>query len=176
MAHEVDVVVLSGNPKVGSRTLRVGEAVAAEIERWLDERGHRPRRAVIELGTLAGGLFDWEDEAANDAMAQVQGCDLLVVASPTYKATYTGLLKAFLDRTPSDGLRGLTAVPVMVGAAPVHWLAPDTMLRPLLSELGATCPVHGLFVMESQLDDLEKVVGQWVTANEHGLGVLLHER
>jgi FMN reductase len=48
--------------------------------------------------------------------------DVLVVASPTYKATYSGLLKAFLDRLATGSLAGKTAVPVLLGGAPNHQL------------------------------------------------------
>ncbi|TDD63979.1 hypothetical protein E1262_29575 [Jiangella aurantiaca] len=40
-----------------------------------------------------------------------------LLATPTYKARYTGLLKAFLDRLPGGALRGTVAVPVTVAAA-----------------------------------------------------------
>jgi FMN reductase len=45
---------------------------------------------------------------------RISGCDLLIVASPIYKATYTGVLKVLLDRIPMEGLAGRVAIPVMV--------------------------------------------------------------
>ncbi len=50
----------------------------------------------------------------------------------------------------------------MVGGAPIHHLAPEVHLRPLLVELGASCPTQGLFVLESQLDDLDTVIEAWL--------------
>ena len=76
----------------------------------------------------------------------------MVVASPTYKATYTGILKLFLDRFATDGLRGL-AVPFMLGAGPTHALAPELTLRPVLTEIGGVVPVRGLYVRDSRHDD-----------------------
>jgi FMN reductase len=76
----------------------------------------------------------------------------VVVASPTYKGTYTGLLKLFLDRFATDGLRGV-AVPLMLGAGPGHALAPELTLRPVLTEIGGTVPVKGLYVVDSDHDD-----------------------
>jgi FMN reductase len=78
---------------------------------------------------------------------------LLVVASPTYKATYTGLLKAFLDRFPHQGLAGVTAVPLMLGASHAHSLAPEHGLRPVLVELGASVPTRGLYVLDAEHAD-----------------------
>jgi len=74
------------------------------------------------------------------------------VASPTYKATYTGLLKLFLDRFATDGLSGV-AVPLMLGAGPAHALAPELTLRPVLTEIGGTVPGRALYVVDAQHDD-----------------------
>jgi FMN reductase len=93
----------------------------------------------------------------------VRGCALAVVASPTYKASYTGLLKSFLDWFSTTDLEGVTVVPVMVGAGLQHALAVEVHLRPVLVELGATLPTRGLYVTESQLPDLDEVVAAWVT-------------
>ena len=76
----------------------------------------------------------------------------MVVASPTYKGTYTGLLKLFLDRFSTTGLSGV-AVPLMFGAGPTHALAPELTLRPVLTEIGGTVPVRGLYVHDTYYDD-----------------------
>ena len=86
---------------------------------------------------------------------------ILIFASPTYKAAYTGLLKAFLDRYQNNGLAGVTAVPVMTGGWPGHLLAVEVHLRPVLIELGATVPARGLYVTEPELADLDTAVGKW---------------
>jgi FMN reductase len=83
----------------------------------------------------------------------VAASEVVIVASPTYKATYTGLLKVFLDRFPHQGLGGVTAIPLMLGASDAHALAVEHTLRPLLVELGATVPTRGLFVLDSQHTD-----------------------
>ena len=62
------------------------------------------------------------------------------------------MLKLFLDRFATDGLRGV-AVPLMLGAGPGHALAPELTLRPVLSEIGATVPVRGLYVLDAAYDD-----------------------
>jgi FMN reductase len=114
-----------------------------------------------ELSELTGELFDWNSErvgAVNDA---VRNADLAIFASPTYKASFTGLLKVFLDRYPSNGLAGLVAVPVMLGAGRMHQLAVETQLRPVLVELAAVVPTKGLFVVDSELDTLNSAIAEW---------------
>lgn len=77
---------------------------------------------------------------------------MLVVASPTYKATYTGLLKAVLDQAPGGFLRSIVALPLQVAASDKHALAVDLHLRPVLVELGAIVPGPGVFVNEARLN------------------------
>ena len=73
------------------------------------------------------------------------------------------LLKLFLDRFASGtGLSGV-AVPLMLGGGPTHALAPELLLRPLLTELGASIPVRGLYVLDSQHDQPE-AYAEWLAS------------
>ncbi len=155
------IVAVVGNPKPRSRTLGVATTVAQTLADGLGGGPTAPTISVIELADHAAEMFSWESAPLGTLTDQVAGSDLVVFASPTYKGAYTGLLKAFLDRYPSDGLHGVVAVPVMTGAAAVHALAVEVHLRPLLVDLGATVPTRGLYVLESQLGDLEPVVQAW---------------
>ena len=139
------VAVVVGNPKPGSRTLAAALHVARELS------GAEPD-LVVDLADLGAALLDWQDPGVADLVARVGEADLVVVASPTYKATYTGLLKLFLDRFATDGLRGV-AVPLMLGAGPAHALAPELTLRPVLTEIGGLVPTKGLYVVDAAYDD-----------------------
>jgi FMN reductase len=154
--------IVVGNPKAASRTLTVAREVMRQLGGCLGPDPGGPSAPLeVDLAGHAGSVFDWGDPALQALTAQVAQCHLLVAASPTYKATYTGLLKSFFDRYGNDGLRGVVAVPVMVGAAPVHTLAPEVYLRPLLVELGATVPSRALYVMEQDIARLDEVVATW---------------
>lgn len=150
-----NVAVIIGNPNPGGRTTRVGEAVGTAIA------GAGGAVTVHELAEIGPHLFEWGNEAVGALTASVAAADVIVAASPTFKATYTGLLKAFLDNYQNDALAGCVAVPVMMGAAPHHALAVEVHLRPLLVELGASVPTRGLYVLESQIDELDQVVEAW---------------
>jgi FMN reductase len=166
--HErMSIAVVVGNPKTGSRTLRVAQAVAdILVDRLIatDQLGDNTERFVVDLADVARELFDYPSQKIDDLLASVAASDLVIAASPTYKATYTGLLKVYFDRYGNNGLAGTVGVPVMTGAAPIHALAPELHLRPLLVELGATTPTRGLYVTESQFDDLDGVIGAWADA------------
>jgi FMN reductase len=152
------IAVVVGNPKAGSRTLRVAVAVADVLGVRL---GDTSEKLVVDLADVAPALFDFTATKINDLLDGVAASDLIIAASPTYKATYTGLLKAFFDRYGNNALSATVAVPLMTGAAPIHALAPEIHLRPLLIELGASTPSRGLYVTEDQFDDLDRVIGAW---------------
>jgi FMN reductase len=157
-ADERGVVAVVGNPKPASRTLSAARELAGAIARELGG----VRVEVFDLAEIGPSLLEWEAPevvAVRDAM---RACAVLVVASPTYKATYTGLLKLLFDQIAADDLLRVVAVPLMVGGAPQHALAVDTHLRPLLVEVGCSCPTQGLYVLESQLPEMTEVVAEWL--------------
>ncbi len=154
----MQVSVIIGNPNPGGRTTRLAEATAKHAVEAIGA-ADRATIELIELATVANRLFSWEDEELAALNQQVANSQLIIPACPVYKASYTGLLKAFLDRYSNNGLAGTVALPVMMGAAPNHALAVETHFRPLLIELGASVPTRGLYFMESQMDDLDAVVG-----------------
>jgi FMN reductase len=148
MTETLRTGVVVGNPKPRSRTYHAALLLATQLTSAEPD-------LVIDLADLGARLLDWSDTGIAETVEAVRGLDLLVVASPTYKATYTGLLKVFLDRFPSNGLDGVVAVPLMLGAGPGHALAPEAYLRPVLSELGASCPTRALYLLDGDFDDPE---------------------
>ncbi len=147
------VTIVVGNPKAGSRTRHVAEVLAEKLL--------TPGRfdlEVIDLAEHTAEIFAWPSEEMAALNSRVAESDLILVASPTYKATYTGLLKAFLDRYPANGLRGVVAIPVMTGADLGHSMGPDVNLAPLLTELGASVPVRGLYFVASNMDKLDELM------------------
>ncbi len=150
------VVALVGNPRPGSRTHAVAELAARTV-------APDTTPEIVDLTGLAPVLLAPTPSAAlDDAVERVRAAGILVVASPTYKGTYTGLLKAFLDRVPS--LSGVVALPLLVMGSPRHALAVEVHLRPLLVELGATVPTPGLAVVEADLPRIEEILTEWAAA------------
>jgi FMN reductase len=116
----VSFTVVVGNPKPQSRTFAVASAGASALSGVL---GLPATHQIVDLSVLARRLLLDEPSAAiDDAVQQVLDADLLLVVSPTFKGTYSGLLKVFLDRLPYRGLTGATALPVLVMNSPQHAL------------------------------------------------------
>lgn len=149
----VHVSVVVGNPKPQSRTLKVATTL---VEHLLEPGSYELN--VIDLADYESQIFAWPSETMAALNASVAESDLAVFASPTYKATYTGLLKAFLDRYPANGLSGVVALPVLTGADQTHSMGPTHNLAPLLAELGAIIPGRGFYFVASQMDRLAELV------------------
>lgn len=154
----MSTVVVVGNPKPNSRTLAAGVRLGRRLAKG-------PVAAVVDVIGLGPGVLGFGDAAVREAMDTVAGADLAIVASPTFKGAYSGVLKAFLDQfATGNGLRGVTAVPLMLGAGLAHAMAPDLLLRPVLSEIGATVPTPGLFMLEDDAtwdDTLDLWLARW---------------
>ncbi|HVC69332.1 MAG TPA: NAD(P)H-dependent oxidoreductase [Acidimicrobiales bacterium] len=138
----MNVVVVVGNPKIGSRTRRAADMIAQRLT-------GTPPASAVELAELGPALLEWGSPAVQAAKQVVLGSDLLIVASPIFKATYTGLLKLFLDHFAAGELANTPAVALMLGASPRHALAGEHCLKPVLSEIGCACPAPALFLLES---------------------------
>lgn len=147
------VAVVVGNPKPASRTRKIAELL---LEKLLEPGTFEAQ--VIDLADYTTEIFAWPSDTMAALNAAVAESDLAIFASPTYKATYTGLLKAFLDRYPANGLAGVTAIPLHTGADFTHAMGPTFTLSPLLVELGATVPGRGFYLALSQMDRVDEVL------------------
>jgi FMN reductase len=140
------LVAVSAGESASSKTLRL---VAGEV----GDRGGR----VIDLSTLsADGLMGRaEDPAVADAVAAAAAASVLVVATPTYRATYTGPLKCFFDRFDAGALTGTAVVLVATAGIPDHFLSLDTGGRALIASLGGTTVSKVVFAVSSDFVDGE---------------------
>lgn len=162
-----DVVVLVGNPRPGSRTRALAEAVTGALLDRLD--GPAGAGQVLELAEIVGVSFGPEPaygtKGGLDPFATVRSARLLVVATPAYKGSYTGLLKVFLDQFGHRHLAGVTAVPVAVAASAAHARSAASALADVLVELGARVPAPPLAVLESTLAHGPDIAARW--ADQH---------
>jgi FMN reductase len=173
------IAVVTGNPKPASRTHGVALAVADTLSATLLSPARSapmvpsdaapphpaspvvPGPLVVDLAEYATALFDSSAAELSRLIADVAASNVAIFASPTYKAAYTGMLKAFLDRYRGNGLAGTVAVPVMTGGWPGHLLAVEVHLRPVLVELGAIVPARGLYVTEPDISAPGAVIAKW---------------
>lgn len=174
------VVELIGNPRAESRTRRLADAVTAAVLDVLRANGTSAHEThVLELAELVGVTFGPEPArgsgAVTDPFGLVRAARLLVVATPTYKATYSGLLKVFLDEFRQGDLSGTVAIPVAIAGIPEHRYSVQEALRALLVELGATVPAPAVAVLESDLSVQrpEDIAALWAARYADAVGEVL---
>lgn len=140
------VLAISGSPSGTSRTA----ALAAGALDRLAERGFAPRHlAVRDLPAVELLSGKTSHAAIGRALEQIAAADGLIVATPIYKASYTGILKALLDVLPQAGFAGKAVLPLATGGTLAHLLAVDYALRPVLTALGARHVAQGAFLLDS---------------------------
>ena len=144
-------VIVSGNPRANSRTLEVARAAARALDTPAQE---------IELSILAARLHAPDDPAVIAALTAVKESDLLVLATPSYKGSFTGLLKLFLDQLPGDSLAGVQVLPVVVAGSAEHAGQTERHLVDVVTALGGTL-LPGLAFTETQLADQAARIGAW---------------
>ncbi len=163
------MAVVVGNPKPQSRTLSVAHSLVAHLFRQQDIV-----LTAVDLADHIEDLFRWPSPQLDDLAGQVAASDIAIFASPTYKATYTGLLKAFLDRYPANGLSGLVAIPLHTGGDLTHSMGPSVNLAPLLTELGAIVPGRGFYFVTSQMDRMNDIVAEAATSYRSNIERVAH--
>ncbi|GAA3339194.1 hypothetical protein GCM10020358_22080 [Amorphoplanes nipponensis] len=152
------IVVVSGNPRPGSRTSGLATAVGGALGGALGGAV-----AVVEVGELGPGLLTPGDAATAAAVTAIREADLLVVATPTYKGSYTGVLKVLLDQLPANALAGKRAVPVVTAGVAPQAAAAAALLAQLLGELGADV-APALPVVEGDLPDSAALAEKYAAA------------
>ncbi len=146
------VVSLAGSPSQRSRS-GVLLDVAGD---WLRQRG-------IEVVNYQVRDFDAQDllharfdsPMVRQLIEHVALADGLLIATPVYKASFSGVLKAVLDLLPERALAHKVVLPIASGGSVAHMLAVDYALKPVLSALKAQEMLHGVYAVDAQISYAE---------------------
>ena len=141
-------VAISGSPRSPSKSRTLAELAL----RLLAERGCDTR--MIDLAALPADalLARAQSPAIDEALAAVGEADIVVAATPTYRALYTGLLKCFFDLMPPGHLAGKRCLGLQTGMAAEHALSPEYGLAPLFRSLDGL-PVAMLYLRDDEFVD-----------------------
>lgn len=142
------VLLVAGSPSETSRSAALLDAVQQRLQlRGVDvERLH-----IRDLSPQALLLADFSHPSVAHATAQVARARAIVIATPVYKAAYSGVLKVFLDLLPQTAFKTKHVLPLATGGSPHHMLALDYALRPVLQSLGAAHILPGIYATDAQV-------------------------
>jgi FMN reductase len=141
------VLIISGSPTEETRL----NGVLHDVLNQFREIGIPPE--VINVRQLPSealiqAKFNHEEIIA--ANKKVEDSNIIVILTPVYKASYSGVLKTYLDLLPQNGLEGKIILPIAVGGTFGHLLMIDYSLKPVFTALGATHILKGAFILDNQ--------------------------
>lgn len=142
------VISLAGSPRTPSRST----ALLQLSQRWLQQQNVEVIPYTLHdfhADDLLHANFNSPDIKA--FAAQLDAADGLLIATPVYKASFSGALKTLLDLLPERALDHKVVLPLATGGSIGHMLAVDYALKPVLAALKAQEVLHGVFADDSQV-------------------------
>jgi FMN reductase len=142
------VVGVAGNFHRPSRTRTLVETVVARIGAAYGTTG-----SVIDLvdGLPELGTFVFRSNVTGktkDLLETIEGADVLVVGTPVYKGSYTGLFKHLIDLITPERLASVPVVLTATGGNDRHALIIEHELRPLFAFFAASTVASGVYAAE----------------------------
>lgn len=155
MSRKLKVVAVSGSLQRPSRTLALVDEILVHLGADLAIEVQ-----VIELGEIgpefAGALYRTDlPPAVLDDIAAIEGADLLVVASPVYRASYTGLFKHLFDFVHQDALIDVPVLLAATGGSDRHALVIEHQLRPLFAFFQTLTLPLGIYASEADFTNYQ---------------------
>ncbi|MFW0784023.1 FMN reductase [Gordonia sp. CPCC 206044] len=148
--------------------------------------GVTPEIRVIDVRELAVDIArslttGFAIGAASEAIEAVQDADGLIVASPVFNASYSGLFKSFFDLVDIERMQGKPVLLAATGGSPRHSMVLDHALRPLFSYLRAATLPTGVYAASQDWagtsgdtaalsDRIERAAGELAAALDDGRG------
>jgi FMN reductase len=138
-----NIVIITGSPSKSSRL----NGVINHVSEQLINGGFIVKQIdVCDLPAEDLLHANFNSVAIKGANKLIEKADGIIIATPVYKASYTGILKAFLDIIPEKGLVNKVMLPIAMGGTTAHLLMLEYALKPVLSVLGANHIEAGVFV------------------------------
>jgi FMN reductase len=144
----IDVVTLSGSPSPTARASRLLDTVQEQLVEQGLTVGAVSIRDLSAEDLVNGNFASPELKRIQEIVEQAKA---LVISTPVYKASYTGVLKALLDLLPQYAFEGKTILPMAVGGTLNHLLCIDYAMKPLFSVMGATQILKGVYILSTQM-------------------------
>jgi len=146
------IVIVSGSPTLGSRV----NAFIDYSHAFLAKLGFGVKTIyVAELPADDLLRANFASPAIQEKVRWVEEAAAVILVSPVYKASYTGVLKTFLDMLPQKGLEHKIVLPLFVGGTLAHLLAIDYALKPVVSALAGRHILGGVYGVDQWIQRVE---------------------
>jgi len=144
------IVVVSAGLSVPSSTKLLADKLGDAVQRATGARGLEVEVRHVELRPLAHALADhlltgFATGPLADAIDAVRHADGVVVVTPVFSASYSGLFKTFVDVLEPGTLDGTPVLIAATAGTARHSLVLDHALRPLFAYLRTVVVPTGVF-------------------------------
>ncbi|MGL5831673.1 MAG: NADPH-dependent FMN reductase [Waterburya sp.] len=143
-----DIVTISGSPSLSSRSCAILDYI-----KQLSSK-HELKIASISVRDLPTEDLvygNFESLELKKIQLLIEQAKTVIISTPVYKSSYTGVLKALLDLMPQYAFAEKTILPIAIGGTINHLLSIDYSIKPLLSAMGATHILRGIYIVNSQI-------------------------
>ena len=153
MTHPLRLVAVSGGLQRPSKSAALAKHLLDLIA------GEVPcEQRLVELGQLAPQLAGavWRShlpDSVEQELEAVEQADILVVTTPVFRGSYTGLFKHFFDFIHQDALIDKPVLLAATGGSERHALMIDHQLRPLFSFFQARTLPLGVYATDKDFAD-----------------------
>ena len=144
----MSILTIAGSPSADSRSTLLLKHVAGLTYK---QNIVTTSIAVRDLPAQALVHGHYDSPAIKSVASLIAGASAIVIATPIYKASLSGVLKSFLDLLPPDAFKGKAVFPIGVGGSPAHLLAIDYSLKPVLVALGAQHLLTTVYATDKQI-------------------------
>jgi len=153
MTRPLRLVAVSGGLQRPSKSAALAEHLLDLIAEAIPCEQH-----LVELGQLAPHLAGavWRSQlpdAVERELGAVEQADIVVVTTPVYRGSYTGLFKHFFDFIHHDALIDKPVLLAATGGSERHALIIDHQLRPLFSFFQARTLPLGVYATDKDFAD-----------------------
>lgn len=143
-----NIVLISGSPSVSSASNQILKYIGSLLQ---EERFGLEHVSVQDIPLEDLFYGDFNSPVIQNLSKQVENADGIVIASPVYKAAFTGILKSLLDILPQDSFKSKPVLPIMTGGSPAHLLALEYSLKPLIAILQGHS-LRGVYILDKQIN------------------------
>jgi len=150
------IALIGGSPSPTSR----GSIVLDQVADKITVSGFDVERIEVRDIDPAALLFaDFGHPDVRTAAAKIERAAGIVIATPVYKASYSGVLKSLLDLLARDAFKNKPILPIATGGTIAHLLSIDYALRPVLYALCADKVLAGRFIIDKDISTIAPNIG-----------------
>lgn len=146
------ITIISGSPNERSRLNGVINYAKQKLEQSGCEVSMVEVYSLPPKDLMHSNVNSKEIQSANTEVEEAEG---IIIASPVYKTTYTGVLKAYIDLLPQKALKDKIVAAYFVGGTISNLLSIDYALKPLLASMGCKRFADNVFAIDNQIERVE---------------------